>query len=193
MLRPIQRLFTQTDQVEVRIVVLADGKGVDGAEVTFDGVMQATVGGIVSFYNVTQGVHTYSIAVPPGYSFVKGEDPFKRPLPESGTTTIEWMLIPGTPWPADNPWLMGFTYASINGNGNGDNGKQFSILGLWNWPVVSQLLEKFVPNAPFLTQQPLPTRGTGLILGTARRDRGFGVPLTDVERAKRHPTRYRKV
>ena len=157
-----QRFFTQIDQVEAKIVVYADGKGLEGAEVTFDGVMKAAVGGIVSFYNVTQGDHTYSIAVPPGYSFVKGEDPFKRPLPESGTTTIEWALEPGEPWPAENPWLMGFTYVSIPGNGNGNGeAKHFSILGLWNWPFVSQLLEKYVPNAPFLSQ--LPRRGTGLI------------------------------
>lgn len=148
-----RRFFAQTDQVEVKIVVLADGVGMEGAEVTFDGVMRAAVGGIVSFYNVTQGEHTYSIAVPPGYSFVSGEDPFKRPLAESGTTTIEWMLDPGVPWPPENPWLMGFTYVSIDGNGVENGAKHFSILGLWNWPFLSQLLEKFAPNAPFLSQR----------------------------------------
>ena len=159
MMRQIrQRFFAQVDQVEVRIVVLADGVGLDGAEVTFDGVMKATVGGIASFFNVTQGGHTYSIAVPPGYSFVQGEDPFKRPLPESGTTTIEKIdpvtLVPElVPYPSDVPWQMDFNYVSIDGNGNGENGaKNFSILGLWDWPLLSPLVVKYRPNSPFLSQ-----------------------------------------
>lgn len=47
---------------------------------------------------------------PEGMVFVSGQDPFGRPLYESGVTVIEWVLIPGTPWPEDQPWLMAFTF-----------------------------------------------------------------------------------
>lgn len=107
-----RRFFAQVNQVEVRFVVLADGTGLHGAEVTIDGVKKLTDKGLASFYNIEQGDHSYSIVVPPGLSLVTSGDPFNRPLTESGTTTIEWAPVPDVPWPSEHPWLMYFEYVS---------------------------------------------------------------------------------
>ncbi len=66
--------------------------------------------GIASFFGIAQGSHSYSVVPPEGMRLVSGEDPFKRPLGTSGTTIIEWLPLPGTPWPEDQPWLMAFTF-----------------------------------------------------------------------------------
>ena len=93
--------------VEVRFVCIPS---VEGVKCTFDGVVKYSVAGLCSFFDVAQGEHTYSVEPPEGMRLVSGEDPFGRPLYYSGTTMIEWALIPGTPWPEDQPWLMAFTF-----------------------------------------------------------------------------------
>ena len=87
---------------------------VEGVRCTLDGVtVLSDSSGIAYFYDIAQGDHTYSIEPPKGIMLLTGEDPFKRPLLKSGTTTIEWVLIPGQPWPEDLPWTMAFTFAEI--------------------------------------------------------------------------------
>ena len=59
----------------------------------------------------------------------------------------------------------------------------------WSKRPFSQLYGRWIHDwskRPF--SQEVPARGTGLVLGTARRalERGMGRPLTDVERAARH-------
>ena len=94
--------------VEVRFACIPS---VAGVKCTLDGAVQYSDEiGIASFFDVAQGEHTYSVEPPEGMRLVSGEDPFGRPLYESGTTVIEWALLPGTPWPEDTPWLMGFTF-----------------------------------------------------------------------------------
>ena len=93
--------------VEVRFVGIPN---VVGVKCTLDGVVKYTAGiGIVSFYGISQGDHTYSVEPPDGMVFVSGEDTFHRPLGESGTTTIEFYPA-GLPWPEDLPWALGFTF-----------------------------------------------------------------------------------
>ncbi len=94
--------------VEVRFACIP---GVGGVECTLDGVtIISNASGIASFTNVSQGEHRYSIRAPTGWFFEKGEDTFKRPLFQNGTTKIEWLPIPGQPWPEANPWMMMFTF-----------------------------------------------------------------------------------
>ena len=83
---------------------------VEGVRCTLDGVTKYSVNGLCYFYGISQGPHAYSIVAPEGMDFISGQDPFGRPLYESGTTTIEWILIPGQPWPEDIPWTMAFTF-----------------------------------------------------------------------------------
>ena len=93
--------------VEVRFAFIGS---LEGVKCTLDGeVKYSDAGGFCSFFGVTQGEHTYSVEAPEGVKLVSGEDPFGRPLDESGTTVIEWALVPGTPWPEDEPWYMTFT------------------------------------------------------------------------------------
>jgi len=94
--------------VEVRFACIP---GVGGVECTLDGVtITSNASGIASFTNVSQGEHRYSIRAPTGWVFEKGEDTFKRPLFQNGTTNIEWLPTPGQPWPEANPWMMMFTF-----------------------------------------------------------------------------------
>ena len=94
--------------VEVRFACIP---GVGGVECTLDGVTQVSnASGIASFTGISQGAHGYSVKAPPGWVLVSGEDPFKRPLFQSGTTNIEWVPIPGQPWPEQNPWMMMFNF-----------------------------------------------------------------------------------
>lgn len=93
--------------VEVRFVCIPS---VEGVKCTLDGVVKYSVAGFASFFDVAQGEHTYSVEPPEGMRLVSGEDPFGRPLYDSGTTVIEWALIPGTPWPEDQAWIMAFTF-----------------------------------------------------------------------------------
>jgi len=93
--------------VEVRFACIDT---VEGVMCTLDGEIKYSNSiGICSFFGISQGEHTYSVGKE-GYSLVDGRDPFGRPLYESGTTTIEWILIPGHPWPEDQPWTMAFTF-----------------------------------------------------------------------------------
>lgn len=95
--------------VEVRFACIP---GVGGVKCTLDGVVKYSDStGIASFFGVSQGAHSYSIEAPRDMVLVSGEDPFGRPLYDSGTTVIEWALLPGTPWPEANPWMMMFTFA----------------------------------------------------------------------------------
>lgn len=90
--------------VEVRFACIPS---VPGVKCTLDGVTKlSNESGIASFFDISQGSHTYSVEAPSGWYFVSGEDVFGRPLGKSGTTTIEWAAIPGTPWPEDQPWMM---------------------------------------------------------------------------------------
>jgi len=94
--------------VEVRFACIP---GIAGVKCTLDGVTKLSDEiGIASFFDITQGAHTYSVEAPSGWRFVSGEDVFGRPLGKSGTTTIEWVEIPGTPWPEDQPWMMKFNF-----------------------------------------------------------------------------------
>jgi len=90
--------------VEVRFACIPS---VAGVKCTLDGIMKLSDEiGIASFFDISQGAHTYSVEAPEGWVFVSGEDYFKRPLFKSGTTVIEWVPIPGIPWPEDQPWMM---------------------------------------------------------------------------------------
>ncbi|HEB28618.1 MAG TPA: hypothetical protein ENI05_12735 [Porticoccus sp.] len=94
--------------VEVRFACIPS---VAGVECSLDGAVQfSNESGIASFMGISQGAHSYSVKAPAGWVFVSGEDTFKRPLPSSGTTIIEWLPIPGQPWPEANPWMMMFTF-----------------------------------------------------------------------------------
>ncbi len=90
--------------VEVRFACIPS---VAGVRCTLDGVTKLSdESGIASFFGITQGEHTYSVEAPSGMYLLSGEDVFGRPLGSSGTTIIEWLPIPGTPWPEDQPWMM---------------------------------------------------------------------------------------
>ena len=94
--------------VEVRFACIPS---VAGVECSLDGAVQfSNESGIASFMGISQGAHSYSVKAPAGWVYVSGEDTFKRPLPSSGTTVIEWLPIPGQPWPEANPWMMMFTF-----------------------------------------------------------------------------------
>jgi len=94
--------------VEVRFVCIP---GVPGVKCTLDGVVKySDAPGFCSFFGISQGAHSYSVTPPSGMRFVSGEDAFKRPLGASGTTVIEWALVPGVPWPEDQPWMMLFSF-----------------------------------------------------------------------------------
>ena len=93
--------------VEVRFACIST---VEGVRCTLDGATKySDSSGLCYFHGISQGSHTYSVGKE-GFSLVEGHDPFGRPLYESGVTVIEWALIPGTPWPEDQPWLMAFTF-----------------------------------------------------------------------------------
>jgi len=86
---------------------------VEGVKCTLDGEFQySNEIGIASFFNVTSGRHSYSVEKE-GMRVVSGQDPWRRPLAESGTTVIE---VPGAPkaeWPTNKPWLLSFTFEEI--------------------------------------------------------------------------------
>lgn len=97
--------------VEVRFAAIPV---VEGVKCTLDGAVRYTDSlGLVSFYDISQGEHTYSVEPPEGMELVSGEDVFGRPLYESGVTVIEWALVPGTPWPEEHPWIMSFTFREV--------------------------------------------------------------------------------
>lgn len=90
--------------VEVRFACIPS---VEGVKCNLDGVIQySNESGIASFLGVSQGLHSYSVEAPKGMMFISGYDVFDRPLYQRGTTFIEWVPIPGTPWPEDQPWMM---------------------------------------------------------------------------------------
>ncbi len=94
--------------VEVRFACIPS---VPGVKCTLDGEVQYSNDiGIASFFDVSQGEHTYSVESPEGWVFVSGEDGFGRNLPRSGTTIIEWVPDPSIPWPEANPWMMLLTF-----------------------------------------------------------------------------------
>jgi len=94
--------------VEVRFACIPS---VAGVRCTIDGVTHiSSESGIASFDGLSQGTHSYSVEAPEGMVFTSGEDTFKRPLFQSGTTVIEWVPIPDTPWPEDQPWMMMFNF-----------------------------------------------------------------------------------
>lgn len=95
--------------VEVRFASVV---GVEaGIKCTLDGVTKYTDSfGLASFFGISQGAHTYSVEAPDGWKYVSGEDVFGRPLPESGTTVIEWVPYPEIPWPEDQAWMMKFSF-----------------------------------------------------------------------------------
>ncbi len=97
--------------VEVRFVCIPSVKGV---RCTLDGVTKySDSSGLCYFYDIAQGAHTFSIEPPKGMMFLTGEDAFGRPFAKSGTTIIEWFLIPGEPWPETEPWLMMFNFVEV--------------------------------------------------------------------------------
>ena len=94
--------------VEVRFACIP---GLGGVECTINGAKQvSSAKGIASFEGISQGDHSYSVKAPSGWVFVSGEDTFKRPLYQSGTTRIEWVTFPGQPWPEEQPWMMLFNF-----------------------------------------------------------------------------------
>ncbi len=94
--------------VEVRFACIP---GVGGVECTLDGVTKvSSESGIASFFDISQGEHSYSVKAPTGKMFQSGKDPFNRPLFRSGTTTIEWVPLPGMPYPEDQPWTMAMVF-----------------------------------------------------------------------------------
>lgn len=99
--------------VEVRFACIPS---VEGVKCTFDGVVKYTEAGLCSFFDIAQGEHTFSVEPPSGMRFVSGEDVFGRPFDKSGTTIIEWLPVPGVPWPDDQPWMMIFNFIEISYN-----------------------------------------------------------------------------
>ncbi len=94
--------------VEVRFACIP---GLGGVECTLNGVTKVSDGsGIASFFDISQGEHSYSVKAPIGMAFQSGKDVFNRPLFRSGTTNIEWLPLPGTPYPEDQPWVMAMTF-----------------------------------------------------------------------------------
>lgn len=92
-------------------VVFACIPQLEGVRCTLDGVTQySPSSGLVYFYDISQGAHSYSVTPPSGWQFVSGHDNFMRPLYESGTTVIEWAPEPETPWPEDQLWNLNFTF-----------------------------------------------------------------------------------
>lgn len=91
--------------VEVRFAFIGS---VEGVKCTLDGeVKYSNAMGLCSFFGVTQGEHTYSVEKE-GMYVLEGEDPFSRPLGDTGTTVIEWISGPVDEWPETSPWLMWF-------------------------------------------------------------------------------------
>lgn len=133
--------------VEVRFVGIPS---VVGVKCTLDGVVKYTAGiGIVSFYGISQGEHTYSVEPPAGMVFVSGEDTFHRPLGESGTTIIEFYPA-GLPWPEDLPWALAFTFEAENTPSPGEfrfdswnpplDAREIFIVGA-AWPAVVRTID----------------------------------------------------
>ena len=86
---------------------------VEGVMCILDGEVQySNEIGIASFFNVTSGIHYYSVEKE-GMRVVSGQDPWRRPLVESGTTIIEVPGVPEAEWPTDQPWLLSFTFEEI--------------------------------------------------------------------------------
>jgi len=96
-------------------IVDKTGAPVGGVKCTLDGVVGYSNYdfGVCSFLDVSQGAHTFSVELPKGMILLTGKDPQGRPLAKSGTTVIEYVPIPGEPWPEDQPWMMAFTFAEI--------------------------------------------------------------------------------
>ncbi len=94
--------------VEVRFACIP---GLGGVACTLNGVTKVSdESGIASFFDISQGKHSYSVKSPSGWVFKNGHDPFDRPLFRNGTTTIENAQIPGNPWPEQHPWLMAMVF-----------------------------------------------------------------------------------
>ena len=101
-------------EVPVYEVRFACIPSVGGVKCTLDGMVKySNAAGISSFFNISQGAHSYSIMAPAGWRFVSGNDVFQRPLYESGTTVIEWVPYPETPWPEDQPWMLMFVFEKV--------------------------------------------------------------------------------
>ena len=93
--------------VEVRFACMPS---VEGVRCSLDGeVKYSDALGLCSFFGVSQGEHSYGVEAG-GMYVASGEDAFGRPLGAGGTTVIEWALVPGTPWPEDQPWMMYFNF-----------------------------------------------------------------------------------
>ncbi len=94
--------------VEVRFACIPS---VEGVKCTLAGTTQySNESGIASFTGISQGAHSYSVKAPDGMVFISGYDTFDRPLYARGTTIIEWVPLPGTPWPEDQPWMLMFNF-----------------------------------------------------------------------------------
>jgi len=92
--------------VEVRFAFIGS---LEGVKCTLDGEVQySDAAGFCSFFDVSQGEHTYSVRKE-GMHVVSGEDPFERPLEDSGITVIEWAPDPQFPFPETEAWVMLFT------------------------------------------------------------------------------------
>lgn len=103
-------LSSSTNMVEVRFGFI---DSIEGVKCTLNGdVKYSDSGGFCSFFGISQGAHTYSVEKE-GMYVVEGEDPFRKPLEASGTTVIEWALVPGEPWPEAYPWYMQFTLSEV--------------------------------------------------------------------------------
>jgi len=97
--------------VEVRFACIPS---VTGVRCILGGVVKySDEVGISSFSGISQGAHSYSVEPPRGMIFTSGKDIFGRPLYKSGTTYIEWVPIPGEPWPEDQPWIMELNFTEI--------------------------------------------------------------------------------
>ena len=97
--------------VEVRFACIPS---VTGVKCILDGVTKYSDEiGISIFPGISQGAHSYSVEAPKGMIFTSGKDIFGRPLYKSGTTNIEWLPIPGEPWPEDQPWIMELNFTEI--------------------------------------------------------------------------------
>ena len=110
-----------------------------GIEVVLDGVsVTSNENGLTVFDNITQGIHSYQVEMPTGYTLDYGQDAFLRPLAISGTFTIEWE--DGGPYPEEIPWINRFFFVPYNGNGPVIDIKSIAIPGIVGTVLIFTIL-----------------------------------------------------
>lgn len=130
--QPLKRRMGLVDPQAVNTIVtvkfyfldVENSVGVAGADCMLNGVVATSdVTGYAEFPGVSSpGVYPYTIALPAGYEWIEGFDPFTDPLQLSGDLDVSWRLLPDYGWPEDQPFLCWIYLRSVatpppNGNG----------------------------------------------------------------------------